>query len=84
MEREKLRGELLKLLADIAPDERLEGIRDDERLRDRLKIDSMDFLGILIEIKKRYGVEVPQPDYMKLSTLGGCLSYLEERLRDRA
>lgn len=84
MEQEKLRAELLKLLSDIAPDESLDGIRDDERLRDRLKIDSMDFLGILIEFKKRYGVDVPKADYMKLSTLGGCLSYLGERLRDRA
>ena len=54
------------------------------RLRDQLDLDSMDFLDIVMELRKRYGVEVPEEDYKELATLSGCVRYLEPHLADKA
>jgi acyl carrier protein len=43
----------------------------------------MDFLDIVMELRKRYGVEVPESDYPKLATLTSCIDYLEPKLRDK-
>jgi len=37
----------------------------------------MDFLDIIMELRKRYSIKVPEEDYMKLSTLDGSVAYLE-------
>jgi 1-acyl-sn-glycerol-3-phosphate acyltransferase len=83
MERDSLRGELLALLAEMVPERSLDGIRDDESFRNRLRFGSMDLLALLLALKKRYGVEVRHADYGRLSSLGSCISYLEERLGGR-
>ena len=65
-----------EIIADIAPDEDLSGLKPDVRLREQLQLDSMDFLDIVMELRKRYAINVPEADYMKLSTLDGCAEYL--------
>ncbi len=67
---------VLEIIADIAPDEDLSNVKPDVRLRDQLQLDSMDFLDIVMELRKRHGIEVPEADYMKLASLDGCASYL--------
>ena len=39
-------------------------------------MDSMDFLDIVMELRKRYKIEVPKEDYGRLSTLDSCVSFL--------
>jgi acyl carrier protein len=51
-------------------------IAKDKRIREQLDLDSMDFLDIVMELRKRYSIEVPEKDYMRLSTLDGCVEYL--------
>jgi acyl carrier protein len=83
MTREDIRQAILDIIKDIAPDEDLNGIKDELRLRDQLDLDSMDFLDIVMELRKRYGVEVPEADYMQLATLSSSMSYLEPKLKDK-
>mgnify|MGYP001549549387 CR=1 FL=1 len=64
------------IIADIAPDEDLGNIKSEVRLRDQLELDSMDFLDIVMELRKKYGIEVPEADYPKLATLDSCAEYL--------
>jgi acyl carrier protein len=42
----------------------------------------MDFLDIIMELRKRYGIEVPEDDYMQLATIDSSVAYLEPRMRD--
>ena len=42
----------------------------------------MDFLDIVMELRKRYKLQVPEEDYPELATLDGCVTYLEPRLQD--
>jgi acyl carrier protein len=43
----------------------------------------MDFLDIVMELRKRYNVEVPEADYMQLASLSSSAIYLEPKLRDK-
>jgi acyl carrier protein len=64
------------IINTILPDDDLSGLNTTERLRDQLELDSMDFLDIVMELRKRYGVQVPEEDYNELATLDGCAEYL--------
>ena len=67
---------ILSIVATIAPDADLSNLKGDVRLRDQLDMDSMDFLDIVMELRKRYRVEVPKEDYPRLASLDSCVEYL--------
>ena len=70
---------VLDIISDISPDEDVTVIDDAKSLREQLDLDSMDFLDIVMELRKRHKVEVPQEDYSKLATLESCVSYLSPK-----
>ncbi len=72
---------VIDIIADVAPDEDVTGINAEESLRDQLDLDSMDFLDIVMELRKRHKVEVPSEDYPKLATLASCVSYLTPKMQ---
>ncbi|MBU0717782.1 MAG: acyl carrier protein [Planctomycetes bacterium] len=71
---------VLDIIAMVAPDADLTNVESDGLLRDQLDLDSMDFLDIVMELRKRYKVEVPKEDYTRLATLNGCIEYLAPKL----
>lgn len=71
------------IIATIAPDEELDGLSMEEPLREQIELDSMDFLDIVMELRKRYGVHVPEEDYKELASLESCARYLEPHLADK-
>ena len=71
------------IIATIAPDEELEGLTMGEPLREQIELDSMDFLDIVMELRKRYGVHVPEEDYKELASLQGCADYLAPHMSDK-
>ena len=80
---QQIKDMILEIVADIAPDADLSNIDPQIRLREQIELDSMDFLDIIMELRKRYKIDVPEDDYMKLSTLDGCVEYLRPHLKDR-
>jgi acyl carrier protein len=68
---------VLSIIARVAPNADLDGLRGDENLRDELDLDSMDFLNILIAIAQELGVEVPERDYGSVRTLDDLVDYVE-------
>ena len=83
MNREDIVEALKDIIHTIAPDEDLTSLKPDLRLRDQIALDSMDFLDIVMELRKRYGVQVPEEDYKELATLDGCVAYLHPKLKDK-
>ena len=71
MTRDEVRQAVVSILADIAPDEDVSSIKDDATLREQMDLDSMDFLDIVMELRKRFNVEVPESDYQQLED-GRC------------
>lgn len=76
MDYQTIRKKIIDIIAEIAIDEDLSNLDDNIRLREQLDLDSMDFLDVVMELKKRYKIEVPTEDYMKLATLKSCIEYL--------
>ena len=73
---EQIRGAIIDILSDIAPDDDLSDLKDDVAFRDQLELDSMDFLDIVMELRKRYRVEVPEEDYTQLGSMQSTVTYL--------
>ena len=76
MTKDECKQVVLDIIADIAPDEDLGNVKPEVRLRDQLQLDSMDFLDIVMELRKRHGIEVPEKDYQQLASLDSCAEYL--------
>ena len=76
MTKEECKKVVLDIISDIAPDEDVTNVKPDVRLRDQLELDSMDFLDIVMELRKQHGIEVPEADYMQLASLDSSAEYL--------
>jgi acyl carrier protein len=79
---DEIRRVILDILSRIQPDEDLTGLVDDVPFRDQLELDSMDFLDIVMELRKQYRVQIPEEDYERLASMSGTISYLEPLLKD--
>lgn len=82
MNREQIREVVLGILERIAPDEDLSGLRDDVAFREQMELDSMDFLDIVMELRKQYRVQIPEEDYENLRTMDSTVDYLIPLLKD--
>jgi acyl carrier protein len=82
MTRDAIKELILEIIADIDEDADFEDLDPDKPLRDQLDLDSMDFLDIVMELRKRYQLQIPEPDYPQLATLTSCADYLEPLLQD--
>ena len=58
--------------------------RSDEGVaaREQLELDSMDFLDIVMELRKRYRVQIPEDDYVELATMQSTVRYLAPLMKD--
>ena len=60
----EIRKEVIDILGDIAPDEELGDLADDKPFREQLELDSMDFLDIVMELRKRHRVQIPEEEHV--------------------
>ncbi len=82
MEKNDIREEILDILADIAPDEDLSTLDDATSFREQMELDSMDFLDIVMELRKRHRVQIPEDDYVNLASMNSTVEYLEPLMKD--
>ena len=78
----EIREEIKDILSDIAPDENLDNLVDETAFREQLELDSMDFLDIVMELRKRYRVQIPEEDYEQLASMHSTVTYLEPIMKD--
>jgi acyl carrier protein len=58
-------------------------VMDDEQpFREQLDLDSMDFLDIVLELRKRFRIQVPEDDYAQLDTMSSTVAYLQPLMQD--
>ncbi len=67
-------------LNNIAPEVAIGTIDPAVDLREALDIDSMDFLNFVTAMHHRLGIDIPELDYPKLTTLEGAVEYLKEKI----
>lgn len=78
----EIRDEILDILSNIAPDEDLGTLRDDVAFREQLELDSMDFLDIVMELRKRHRIQIPEEEYGQLASMQSTVDYLTPRMAD--
>jgi acyl carrier protein len=76
---------LTRLIVDelrkVAPETDPTRLAPHQPIREALEIDSFDFLNVLIGLSRATGVEVPEADYGRLTTMEAMLRYFRERHR---
>jgi len=57
-------------------------LKEDVPFREQLEMDSMDFLDIVMELRKRYRIQIPEEDYGQLASMSSTVKYLDPRMKD--
>jgi len=78
---DEIKNVILDIIQDIDDEADFTSLSSSEALRDQLDLDSMDFLDIVMELRKRYQIQIPEVDYPQLATLDSCVNYLMPRLK---
>ena len=78
----EIREVILDILEGIAQDDDLSELQDDLPFREQLELDSMDFLDIVMELRKRYRVQIPEEDYEHLQSMQSTVEYLTPLMKD--
>jgi len=73
---EELRVVVLQALSAVAPDADIEALDPAGDLAEQLDIDSIDLLNVVVAVHERTGVEIPERDYPKLTTVDDAVAYL--------
>jgi acyl carrier protein len=74
------RSAIIKVLGSIAPEADVAKIEPNENLREVLDLDSVDFLNFLVGLHDELGIEIPESDYGRLSTLSDIINYLTSKV----
>ena len=81
MTRSEIRNAVLEILQEIAGED-FEDVQDGLPFQDQLDIDSMDFLDIVMDLRKTFCINIPEEDYPQLTSMENVLTYLEPLLVD--
>lgn len=76
MSEEEIRITIFQLLKKIAPDTEPSTLQPDEKIRETLDIDSFDTLQFLVSLNEKLGIEIPEEDYGKITTLKTLVEYI--------
>jgi acyl carrier protein len=82
MTRNEIKDMILEIIADIDEEADFSDLDADAPLRDQLDLDSMDFLDIVMELRKRHKLQIQEEEYPQLATLNSCVNYLEPKLKN--
>ena len=80
MSDDEIKALVLNELGKIAPEANSD-LDSDADLREQIDLDSMDILNLMIAIHEATGVDIPEADYPKLTTLNACAAYLRDRIK---
>jgi acyl carrier protein len=83
MDEKTLSDLVIDSLTKAAPDIDPNLLDPGMNFRDQFEIDSVDFLGFVLDLEKRLKIRIPVVDYPKLSSMKGCLAHLAPILKDR-
>lgn len=79
MTEEEIKNTIFQLLKRIAPDTEPSELKPDENIRETLNIDSFDSLQFIVALNEKLGIEIPEQDYGKITTLTSLISYIRDK-----
>ena len=78
-----LRDTVIEALLEVAPDIDPKELDAKLTLREQVDFDSMDQLNFALALHAKLGVDVPETDYPRLTSVDGTVAYLEAALAKR-
>jgi acyl carrier protein len=78
---DQIKALVLDQLRNIAPEVDAGELDPSVDLREQIDLDSMDILNLMIAIHEATGVNIPEADYPKMSSLSASIAYLRTRLK---
>lgn len=81
MTADEIKKLVFQLLKQIAPDTEPSTLQPDENIRETLDIDSFDSLQFLVSLNEKLGIEIPEQDYGKITTLKTLVNYILEKIK---
>jgi acyl carrier protein len=80
MNRDELKQAIVQTLATIAPEIEADALKADTPLREQVDLDSADWLNFLVALHARIGVDIPDADAARLTTLAKLVDYCARKL----
>ena len=80
---DEIRRTVVDVLQRIAPEIDPAAVDPGLRLRDQLDLDSMGVLNFVLALHDRFGLDIPEADYPRLSTLDGVVAYVAASRRSQ-
>lgn len=77
--RRKARQALEDVLAGIAPEIELDEVDPDAEFRREVDLDSVDVLNVLGGLEEALGIEIPEADASRITTLDEFVEYLARK-----
>ena len=75
---EKIKGVIAEQLGVKA-----EEVTEEAKFVDDLGADSLDTVELVMALEEEYGVEIPDEDAEKLTTVGGAIKYIEKKIASK-
>ena len=79
MNRDHLKAQLVTLMEETKG-EKIEGLTDSTDLRTGIGLDSVDMVGLVLEVQDKLGLQLAVTDFEQVRTFGQLLNVLHERL----
>ncbi len=80
MNRDQLISVILDALTGIAPEIDAAALVPDKPLREQVDLDSADWLNFLVALHAKLGVDIPDADAARLTTLDRLVDYCGRKL----
>ncbi len=81
MNKDEIKKLVYQLLKQIAPDTEPSNLQPDENIRETLDIDSFDSLQFLVSLNQKLGIEIPEEDYGKITTMKTLVTYILDKMK---
>ena len=80
MTSDEIRRVVLDAITAVAPEVDPVTVRPGVSFRDQIDLDSVDFLNVILAIHARLGLDIPEADYAKFTTLDSAVAYLAAKV----
>jgi acyl carrier protein len=81
MTRAEVQHQIIMALGRVAPEVNMTTLAADKPIRDQIDLDSVDYLNFIIDVHSRTGVDIPEADYGKLTSIDAAIDYIVEKIR---
>lgn len=79
MDEHEVRQAVVAVLCAVAPEVDPAQLSATRHLRSQVDLDSMDWLNVIIGWHRRFGIDIPEADYARLTTLDAVVDYVRAR-----